>query len=119
MVTTIGVADFNIKQNDTSPFKRVILTGADEANNPLNLTGASVKYIMRPQAAGSTVKVNAAAVIISATTPVTVEYRWVAADTDTIGWFIDEWQVTFAGGAVETFPNTRHGSVLVHDDLAD
>ncbi|MCZ7536283.1 MAG: hypothetical protein M5T61_10385 [Acidimicrobiia bacterium] len=40
-----------------------------------------------------------------------VSYAWVAGNTDTAGLFLGSWVVTFAGGAVQTYPNG--GYVLI------
>jgi len=63
------------------------------------------------------VKVNAAATITDAATG-KVSYTPIATDTNTPGDYLVEWQVTFSGGAVETFPNSDWQKVRVKDDIA-
>lgn len=106
-------ADFFIKKNDTTPAITSTLQDAD--GNAVNLTGATVKFIMRKKGASSA-KVDASATVV---TPAegTVSYTWVTANTDTAGDYEAEWQVTFAGGAVQTFPNSKHLKVSVVRDL--
>lgn len=106
-------ADFHIKVGDTTPAITSSLLDAD--GNAVNLTGATVKFIMRRKGA-STAKVNAAATVV---TPLagTVSYTWITADTDTAGKYEAEWEVTFAGGAKQTFPNNKHLWVEVLRDL--
>ena len=105
--------DFYWKQGDTAPAIAEQLF--DGTGAPVPLTGASVKFMM--QAPGSTVKVNAAATITDAALG-KVSYTPIATDTDTIGDYLVEWQVTFSGGQFETFPNSGHQKVRVTDDIA-
>jgi len=98
-----------LKRGDTSPS---LLYALDPAS--VVLTGATVRFNMRAKDTG-TVKVNrAAATIVTATGTPTVRYDWVGADTDTAGFFDAEFEVTYSGGAVETFPN--NGFIRVHID---
>ncbi len=102
------------KQNDTAPaIAEQLLDGTGAA---VALTGASVKF-MAWFPGDAAVKVNAAATITDAANG-KVSYTPNSTDTNTIGDLMVEWQVTFAGGAVETFPNSGHQKVRVTDDLA-
>lgn len=60
--------------------------------SPVDLTGATVRFKMRP-VGSSTLKVDAAATV---TTPAAgaVEYAWASADVDTAGLFLAWWEVT-------------------------
>jgi hypothetical protein len=66
--------------------------------------------------ADGTLKIDAAMVIETADEG-RVRYDWQAADTDTAGRYYGEIQVTFSGGAVETFPNKSFFEVLIGKDL--
>ena len=46
-----------------------------------------------------------------------VSYTFTTSDTDTAGLFQGEFQVTFSGGAIETFPNAEYISINILDDL--
>lgn len=107
-------ADFVIKQNDTTPAITSTLKDAD--GGPVNLTGATVRFIMRRKGAG-TPKVDGEATIGSPATAGGVSYAWDAADTDTAGRYDAEFEVTFAGGAKQTFPNSEHLWIDVVKDL--
>ena len=106
---------FYIKQNDTRPAIAANLTDANAA--AVNLTGATVKFSMRVEPAG-TVKVNAATATIDDAEAGQVSYNWTASDTNTADDYEAEFQVTFAGGAVQTFPGRNWIAVHVIDDIA-
>ena len=106
---------FYIKQNDTRPAIIANLTDANDA--AVNLTGASVKFHMRVDPAGA-VKVNAGGATIEDAEAGQVSYAWTTANTDTADDFEAEFQVTFAGGAVQTFPGRNWIAVHVIDDIA-
>lgn len=104
---------FYLKKGDNSPSLIYALTPASVV-----LTGATVRFNMRA-ANGGAVKISrAAAVIVTATGTPTVQYNWQAADTDTAGFFDAEFEVTYAGGAVETFPNADFIRVSITGDIA-
>ena len=103
----------NVKRNDRVPSVfATLLSGV----TPIDLTGSTVKFIMR-QRGGAAVKVNAAAVVVSATAG-TVRYDWGATDTDTAGLYDAEFEITTAVSKKYTCPNARHLEVLVFEDLA-
>lgn len=106
---------FYIKQNDTRPELDVFLR--DDKDRTINVTGATVKFNMR-NASDNTVKVNLGSVTTVSSTAGRVKYSFSSADTDTAGNFDGEFQVTFVGGQVETFPNDGYIKVIITDDVA-
>lgn len=104
---------FAIKRNDRrEPIERTL-----KGSNGLavDLTGATVKFLMRLH--GSAVlKVNAAATVVSAVGG-QVRYSWTAADTDTAGVYDAEFEVTFSDTTKQTFPNAEPIAVMVYEDL--
>ena len=105
---------FYIKQNDTASFLTRDLKDAFGA--PVNVTGAAVKFSMRVKPAG-TVKVDDEdAVIVTAGTG-RVRYEWTAANTNTADEYEAEFQVTYANGKIQTFPNDGHIPVVITDDI--
>jgi hypothetical protein len=104
---------FNIKRGDTSPSLLYALIPSSTV-----LTGATVRFSMKDHLSGA-VKINRAAVtVVTATGSPTVRYDWNGTDTDTAGFYFAEFEVTYAGGAIETFPNSDFVLVQVTDDIA-
>lgn len=104
--------DFTIKRDDTAPPIEATLQKAD--GSAVAIEGATVRFHMLTMA--REVVVDQAAEIVDANEG-TVRYEWAAGDTDTRGLFLAEWEVTFATGEVETFPNDRHLYIHITGDL--
>ncbi len=103
---------FYIKQNDTSPS---ILAELKDANNtPVNLTAATAKVFIK--SVDGTLKVNEDVQIINEALGV-VRYDWQVGDTDTVGTYSVEFQVTYTDNSVETFPNTGSVALVVTKEL--
>lgn len=105
---------FTIKQNDTSPALRADLKNS--AGAAVNVTAATVRFLMRPSGE-TTPKVDKPGVVISGTTG-TVQYDWDAEDTDTSGSYDAEFEITYADGKIETFPNGAYIKIKIVDDIA-
>lgn len=103
---------FNIKQNDTSPSLQATLKDAQLV--PVNITAATVKLHMK--SLDGVVKINETMTITDALNGV-VQYDWQAGDTDTVGTYYVEFQVTYADASVETFPNNGNLVVSVVREL--
>ncbi|MFP1646546.1 hypothetical protein [Pontitalea aquivivens] len=104
---------FRIKQGDTSPALGFALEPAAE----VNLTGASVVFNMRPRRGDPTI-LRAPAIVVLATGTPTVRYDWASGDTGQSGTYEAEFEVTYADGAIETFPNAGYIRVEIADDIA-
>ena len=105
---------FYIKQNDTSP--SMLATLQDANDTAVDLTSASVRFHLRP-ISSSAVKIDAPVTIVTADEGI-VRYDWDAADTDTIGSYQAEFEVTYADGSIETFPNDGYIRVEIISDIA-
>jgi len=105
---------FFIKQNDTVPSLRATLKNG--SGNAVDLTNATVRFHMR-SLAGTSAKVDASAAIVNANIGL-VQYNWGASDTNTIGSYQGEFEVTYPDATIETFPNNNYLHIEVLDDLA-
>ncbi len=111
------MADFYLKKGDTLPRLRATLRDAD--GEVVDLDACVVKLRMRSRPGGA-VKVFAAATVIDAANGV-VEYTWLAADVDTAGEYLAEWQLTFSNtvpSGVQTVPNADEISISIRETLA-
>lgn len=104
---------FRIKRGDTSPALEYTL--GIHAEGGAVLAGAAATFHMKALG-GSAAKVDAAATITD--DDGVLVYEWDAADTDTAGVFLAEFEVTYADDSVETFPGDGWITVTVGVDLA-
>ena len=109
---------FNIKRNDTSKNIECTLKINNVAVDNLGLA-TGVKFIMRLAAKKNAAPKVAAAAIIDDPVlyPGAVHYEWGTGDTDTAGTYSAEWEVTYSGGGVATFPDDGYLTVNVVADL--
>ena len=105
---------FYLKQNDTAPSIRATLENGN--GDPIDLINATVRFHMRALGSNTT-KVDAAATVISAALGI-VQYNWVAVDSNTIGTYTAEFEVTYPDTTVETFPNNGYIRIEITDDIA-
>lgn len=105
--------DFSIKSGSTEP---ALVVGLLDNGEPLNLTGATVRIRMRSVLGGPLVVDSPAAVLAPATDGV-VSYQWTAGDTDEVGDYEVEFEVTFSGGAEQVFPNDGYVNVSIEPSL--
>jgi hypothetical protein len=101
-----------LKRNDTSPAllyylqpKTVVLTGATVVFNAKN-------------SAGDIVVNRASATIVTADGNPAVQWEPTITDTATAQTLYGEFEVTYSGGAVETFPNKGEIRVVIRADVA-
>lgn len=100
------------KRGDTGPVTATLL---DRAGTAVNLTGATVKFLLR-NAAGGPLTIDRE---IDVDTPASgvVSIDRTTTDTATAGHFRGEFEVTYSGGDVETFPEVGYLDVMIHGDL--
>lgn len=102
-----------IKKGDLEPPYTSTLT---VAGSGIPLTGKTVRFLMRNVETGA-VKVNAAATVVDAEAG-EVSYSWTGTDTDTVGLFKAEWEIT-SGGRRRTIPPDDYLYIRVVADLGD
>lgn len=100
---------FVIKRGDTSPAMRYLLP-AD-----VSLAAAQVVFQMRKHQ-GETV-IDAPALIETVFAPAVMAYAWTPSDTSLAGRYQAEFTITYADGAIETFPNRGFIDVFVAEDV--
>ncbi len=100
--------DFAIKAGDTA--SAITATLEDATGAAVSIQSATVRFKMRPIAGGPlTVGTVATNLQVGAGTldgsMGKVSYSWGTSDTAVVGLYCGEWEVTYAGGAVQTYPN--------------
>ncbi len=103
---------FIIKQNDTSPSLEATLSDANLV--PVDITAATVMLHMK--AVGGDVVLDEQMTITDADGGV-VQYDWQTGDTDTVGTYYVEFEVTYADGSIETFPNNSSLPLVITREL--
>lgn len=99
--------DATIRMSDDLPLLGATLTDAN--NDPVDLTGATVKLELR----GATVDFPTTEYTAIVTgTPGTVTYQWDTGNVVPAGLLFARWHVTYAGGDTESFPNSGNGFVI-------
>jgi len=105
-----------LKRGDTSPAFTATLR--DRNGDPIDLTGATLRFLMRTaETFGAGTVIDSAAAIVGAPTDGAMSYTWTAPDTLTPGKFWAEVEVTFGSGEVETFPNVGFHEVIIEQDI--
>jgi len=107
---------FYIKANDTASF--ITREIKDAFGAPVNVTGATVVFSMRVKPAGDMKITRQPGVVVTAGTG-RVRYEWdsSAGDTNTADEYEGEFQVTYANGKIQTFPNDGHIPIVITDDV--
>ena len=112
---------FKIKQNDTSDDLggTAGLTLKDGDNNAVDITGASVVFSMRKKRGTPPKVVEQSATVVDAANG-KVKYSWSVGDTDTPGEYTGEFEVTYGGGGIQTFPNNKADelTILIEPEIA-
>lgn len=101
---------FSIKAGDTKPWMSATLQ--DAHRRPIDLTGASIEFHMRPKVVGSDGELTADAEIVDELKG-SVQYQWADGDTDVPGPYDAEFKITFPDGSVESVPNDSYIEVLI------
>lgn len=115
--------DFEIARNDTRP--KLVKQLLDATGSPVSLVGViGIVFNMRR---GTATKVSRATAAVStvddtgatvAATAGWAAYTWAASDTNTVGTYEGEFEVTFADGGIQTIPNPRKIRIEITGDIA-
>jgi hypothetical protein len=93
-----------------------VITGTcTDDNGVVDLTNATSVRFMMGLEGSTTNKVAAAATFVSRPAG-TVQYAWTGTDTDTVGDYDGEFEVTWPGSKPETFPNRGFIKISVYQD---
>jgi hypothetical protein len=82
----------------------------------VNLISATVVFNMKEP--DGTVVVSRFAASVESADPPTLRHDWDPAHTDTKGAFLGEFEVTYADGTVETWPNDGFIEIIIDEDIA-
>lgn len=104
--------DFFIKKDDTAPALVAILK--DATGGIVDLTAASVKFIMTHKTTGDVIEGDAD---VLDDTGGKVSYQWATGDTEVVGGYKAEFEVAWGDGTFETFPNSSYINIKVTADL--
>jgi hypothetical protein len=100
-----------VKKNDS--YDAITYQLENEDNSTVDLTGASVNFVMGKK---NKLITNAKATVTSATSGI-VSYQLTPLDTLVSGTFLAEFVVTFANGAIKTYPSNGYITVDVEQNL--
>lgn len=111
--------DEHIKQNDTSPkLTRTYFTDRDIDSTGVTVSSVSIHMAERD---GGTVSLNSTATLEAEdydTNSITVSYDWASGDTDTVGEYNVEFEITYSDGKVETFPKDGYIHLKISKEIA-
>ncbi len=111
--------DFAIKTGDTQ--SSIFATLENSGGTPVDIQGASIIFRMAPIAGGAAIVAGTAtnAQVGAGTVDGSrgdVTYAW-AGPLGTAGLYCAEWEVTYAAGGTQTFPNEGYSLILVTGQL--
>ena len=106
----MSIKPLRVKQHDQQPYYRFGAPG-------VNLTGATIVCTMKD--AAGTKKINRQSVGVVVTDAITgeAEYRWQAGETDVVGTYQIEFEITPQAGGKFSLPTGQPAIVLIEADL--
>jgi hypothetical protein len=114
----MSAPDHIVRQGDFGDVIESVLV--DSEGVAVSLSGATIRFTMAPITGGVATFTDDADNDQSDTLPSSfgnVSYVWAESDTSTPGLYLAEWEVTFAGGQQQTFPNSGYITVLITEQL--
>jgi hypothetical protein len=107
------VKELILKKNDLQPYYYAQVKDSD--NTVVDLTNCTAVFTMK-NIDSDAIKVNRQSVNITDATNGKFEYRWSGTDTDTVGIYYVEFEVTSASGKF-TLPADGKAIVTIKDSL--
>lgn len=101
-----------LKQHDTKPLEATL---TQKGGRPIDLSGATVKFLMKQNPPGSTT-ITGTCTLVNATKGI-VRYSWGGSDLNTPGTYKVEFEITFADTKKQTVPSKDYEDVVVTADL--
>lgn len=99
-----------LKRGDTAPAFRA---QCQNGGTPADLTGASARLLLRGASTGP----RSLTLTVEAGTDGWVRHPWAEGETSLVGTEQGEVEVTYAGGAVQTFPGSGYFTLEILPDL--
>lgn len=100
-----------IVQNDTRPVPQFAIT---QDGSPVDLTGCTVKFYMKDLDTG-TVKIDGHTCVIDDALAGICRYIWLSGDTDIVGTYLGEIEITFSDGKIQT--GYKQFTIIIRDDV--
>lgn len=100
-------------QHDTRP--SLVKTLLDASGAAVNITGATVVFNMSQ---GGVAVVSRAAAVVTDGTNGIVTFTPSSTHTATAGEYAGEFEVTFSGGGVQTFPSPHKMRIVITPEIA-
>jgi hypothetical protein len=108
----INIMTLKIVQNDTLPV--INATIVDQDGNAVDLTSATVKFYMVNSETG-VAKIDGHLCSIISAVDGTVRFSWESTDTDVVGNYLGEFEVTFPSGKIQT--GFKQISIVIRNDI--
>ncbi len=111
----MAVGVLEIKKNDLQPYYYAQVKDSDSA--VVGISGATIRCTMK--AAGGAIKIDrqTAGINITDATNGKFEYQWQSGDTDTVGKYYIEFEITPSSGGKFTLPPNNDAIVMIFDSL--
>lgn len=110
-----------IKRGDFGSPVRGVLTDAATGDR-VDIAGADVRFVLRLRGSSEPFLYELASNdqdLEDESTNGNVSYTWQEGDTDTPGIYKLEWEVTYSGGEVQTFPSDGYNLIAITPDLGE
>jgi hypothetical protein len=107
--------EYFIRQGDSGLVIRTVCR--DAAGAAVNIAGATVEFHMAPINGSGTPVIDASATNENSTATGQVSYTFASA-VNTAGLYLGEFEITFGGGAIQTFPNGDYILIYVSPAVA-